>query len=170
MRHYPSDLTNSQWQVIKSLIDNGRKRKYSIRKVMNANLYVTKSGYQWQMLPEQYLPWQSVYYYFYKWSIKGLLSVLHDTLVKFIRVKSGKNQEPSVGIVDSQTIKTINICQDEIGYDGGKKIKGRKRHIVVDTMGLLLSVIIHPANIHDSVGVTDVLWRLKAKYFTAFEK
>ncbi len=108
------------------------------------------------MFPEQYSPWQSVYY-FYKWSRIGLHSLLHDALVKLIRVRSGKNEEPSAGIVNSQTVKTSNICQDVIGYDGGKKIKGRKRHIVVDALGLLLSVIIHSANVHDSVGVTEVL-------------
>jgi putative transposase len=170
MRQYPSDLTNSQWQVIKILIDNGRKRKYSIREIMNAILYITKSGCQWRMLPLHYPPWKSVYYYFHKWSTNGLLTTIHDYLVKDIRIKSGREPEPSVGIIDSQTTKASNMCQDDVGYDGGKKIKGRKRHIVVDTMGLLLSVIIHPANIHDSQGVTDVLWRLKAKYFYSIQK
>lgn len=170
MRHYPSDLTNSQWQVIKNLIDNGRKRKYSLLDIMNAILYITKSGCQWRMLPFQYPPWKSVYYYFTSWNKNGILTKIHDYLVKDIRVKSGRNPEPSVGIVDSQTVKASNICQEDIGYDGGKKIKGRKRHIAVDTLGLLLSVIIHPANIHDSKGITDVLWRLKAKYFDSIQK
>ena len=170
MRHYPSDLTNRQWEVIKSIVDNGRKRKYSMREVLNAILYVTKSGCQWRMIPTNYPPWQIVYYYFYQWSRSGRLSNLHDTLVKHTRIKSGRKEEPSVGIVDSQTIKCSNICLEETGYDGGKKIKGCKRHIVVDTLGLLLSVIIHPANIHDSKGVIDVLWRLKAKYFDSIQK
>lgn len=99
-----------------------------------------------------------------------MLTAIHDFLVKSIRVKSNRNPEPSLGIVDSQTAKASNMCQGSVGYDGGKKIKGRKRHIVVDTMGLLLSVIIHPANIHDSQGVSDVLWRLKAKYFNSIKK
>lgn len=137
---------------------------------MNTILCITKPGCQWCMLPDHYPPWQSVYYFFYNWSRNGLLSALHDSLVKIIRVKSGRNEEPSFGIFDSQSIKASNICQDNIGYDGGKKIKGRKMHIVVDTMGLLLSVIIHPANIHDSQGVSDVLWRLKVRYFDSIQK
>jgi putative transposase len=137
---------------------------------MNAILYITKSGCQWRTLPLHYPPWKSVYYYFDKWRKNDMLTAIHDFLVKSIRVKSNRNPEPSLGIVDSQTAKASNMCQGSVGYDGGKKIKGRKRHIVVDTMGLLLSVIIHPANIHDSQGVSDVLWRLKAKYFNSIKK
>lgn len=170
MRHYPSDLTNSRWQVIKNLVDDGRKRKYSMLDILNAILYLTKTGCQWRMLPIDYPPWKSVYYYFSKWSKQGLLADIHDHLVRDIRIRSGRNAEPSLGIVDSQTTKASNMCQGDIGYDGGKKIKGRKRHIVVDTMGLLLSIIIHPANIHDSQGVSDVLWRLKSKYFSSIQK
>jgi len=170
MRLYPSDMTNSKWQVIKYLLDDGRKRKYSMFNVMNAILYITKSGCQWRMLPNDYPPWKSVYYYFHKWRNNGLLSKVNDYLVRDIRAKSGRNPEPSVGIVDSQTAKASNMCQGDIGYDGGKKIKGRKRHIIVDTLGLLLSAVVHSANIHDSQGVSDVFWRLKAKYFDSIKK
>ena len=170
MRRYPSDLTNSRWQFIKNIVDNGRKRKYSIREIMNAILYLTKTGCQWRMLPLHYPPWKSVYYYFNKWTKNGVLTTLHDFLVKNIRIKAGRNPEPSVGIIDSQTAKASNLCQGNVGYDGGKKTKGRKRHIAVDTMGLILSIVIHSANIHDSQGVSDVLWRLKANYFHSIKK
>jgi putative transposase len=170
MRQYPSDLTDSQWQVIKNIVDNGRKRKYSMRDIVNAILYITKSGCQWRMLPLSYPPWQSVYYYFDIWKSYGIIEELHDHLAEKVRLKSGKQATPSVGIIDSQSAKTINVCQGEIGYDGGKKTKGRKRHIVVDTLGLILAIVIHPANIHDSKAAIDVLRALKDKYINGITK
>ena len=165
MRQYPSDLTDSQWQVIKNIVDNRRKRKYSMRSIVNAILYITKSGCQWRMLPSSFPPWQSVYYYFNRWKNYGIIEELHDNLVEKIRLKNQKQPTPSVGIIDSQSAKSINICQGEIGYDGGKKTKGRKRHIVVDTLGLILAVVIQPANIHDSKAAIDVLKALKDKIY-----
>ena len=129
MKTYPSDVTESQWQVIENIIDpDKRKRKYSLREVYNAILYVVKSGVQWRMLPKDMVPWQSVYYYFRKWKINGLFEEVHDFLVAKVRLKQGKNSSPSVGIIDSQSVKSSNVCEGNIGYDGGKKIKGRKRH------------------------------------------
>ena len=170
MKNYPSDLTDNQWQVIKNLIDNERKRKYDLRGIVNAIMYITKSGCQWRMLPSDFAPWQSVYYYFRKWKRDGLIEEIHDYLVSKIRVKKNKKPLPSVGIIDSQSVKTINVCEDNIGYDGGKKIKGRKRHIVVDTLGLILSVVIHSATIHDSKGAERVLEELKNKYLSGIIK
>ncbi len=170
MKTYPSDMTDSQWQVIKKIIDNDRKRKHEMREIVNAILYITKTGCQWRMLPKGYAPWQTVYYYFRKWKRDGLIEEVHDNLVCQIRLIKGKRPEPSVGIIDSQSVKTINVCEDEIGYDGGKKIKGRKRHIVVDTLGLILSVVIHSANIHDSKAAEGVLKELKDKYLNGIVK
>lgn len=170
MKQYPSDLTDSQWQVIKNIVDNGRKRKYSMREIVNAILYLTKSGCQWRMLPSSFPPWQSVYNNFDKWKSYGIIEELHDPLAEKVRQKSGKQASPSVGIIDSQSAKTINVCQGEIGYDGGKKTKGRKRHIVVDTLGLILAIVIHPANIHDSKAAMDVLRVLKDKYISGIVK
>ena len=170
MRNYQSDLTDSQWQVIENLVNNGRKRKYSMRSVTDALLYITKSGCQWRMLPKSYPPWESVYYYFRKWKSYGVIEEIHDFLVSKVRRKSNKASEPSVGIIDSQSVKAINVCQGDIGYDGGKKTKGRKRHIVVDTLGLILAVVIQPANIHDSKGAIEVLRALKDKYVNGIIK
>jgi putative transposase len=170
MRQYPSDLTDSQWQVIKNILDNGRKRKYSLRTIVNAILYITKSGCQWRMLPSSFPAWQNVYYYFSRWKNYGIIEELHDHLVEKVRLKNNKQAVPSVGIIDSQSAKAINICQGEIGYDGGKKTKGRKRHIVVDTLGLVLAIVIHPANIHDSKAAKDVLMALKYKYINGIIK
>ena len=99
---------------------------------MNALLYIAKSGIQWRTLPVDYAPWESVYYYFRKWKRDGLIEETHDILVEKVRIDIGKKPTPSVGIVDSQSVKACNFCEGDIGYDGGKKLKGRKRHIVVE--------------------------------------
>lgn len=171
MKNYPSDLTESQWQVIEKIVDpNQRKRKYFLHGIMNALLYIAKSGIQWRMLPKDYAPWESVYYYFRKWKRDGLLEETHDNLVERIRISIGKKPTPSVGIMDSQSVKACNLCQGDVGYDGGKKIKGRKRHVVVDTLGLVMITVIHAANIHDSVGAKEVIWALKDKYLSGIQK
>jgi putative transposase len=171
MKTYLSDLTESQWQVIENIVDNDhRKRKYSLHGVMNALLYIAKSGIQWRMLPKEYAPWESIYYYFRKWTNDGMIEEIHDFLTERVRVANGKNPTPTVGIVDSQSVKACNLCQGDIGYDGGKKIKGRKRHIVVDTLGLVMIIVIHAANIHDSVGARAVMRSLKDKYLTGIVK
>lgn len=171
MKKYQSDLTVSQWAIIEKIIDpTKRKRKYSMRDIFNAIMYVVKSGIQWRMLPKDMVPWETAYYYFRKWKLNGLLEELHDFLVEEVRKKEGKKALPSVGIIDSQSVKTTNMCEGNIGYDGGKKIKGKKRHIVVDTLGLLLTVVIHGANIHDSVGAKEVLKALKNKFLANIKK
>lgn len=171
MKTYPSDLTESQWQVIENIVDfNQRKRKYCLRNIMNALLYIAKSGIQWRMLPVDYAPWETVYYYFRKWKRDGLIEETHDILVEKVRIGIGKKPTPSVGIVDSQSVKACNFCQGDIGYDGGKKLKGRKRHIVVDTLGLIMVIVIHAANIHDSVGAKAVMRSLKDRYLTGIKK
>ena len=170
MKRYQSDLTDKQWQFIKNMVADSRKRKYNLRGILDAVLYISKSGCQWRMLPKDFAPWQSVYYYFRKWKMNGLLEEIHDFLVGEVRLKKGKNALPSVGIIDSQSIKSSNVCQGEVGYDGGKKVKGRKRHIVVDTLGLLLVVVVHSATPHDSKGAKKVLKALTAKFLCNIKK
>jgi putative transposase len=126
MKKYPSNLIDNQWQVIKELFEKGRRRRHELREIMNGILYIIKSGYQWRMLPKEFAPWQTVYYYFRQWKFNGVLEEIHDYLVGKERLKKGKSPIPTVGIIDIQSVKTINVCQDNIGYDGGKKIKGRK--------------------------------------------
>lgn len=170
MKIYQSDLTDNQWQVIKEIVDDERKRRHKMRDIVNAILYVTKSGCQWRMLPKDFAPWQTVYYYFRQWKHNGLLEELHDFLVEKVRLKKGKQAIPTVGIIDSQSIKSTNVCQGSLGYDGGKKIKGRKRHIVVDTLGLILAVVVHSATPHDSKAAVKVFTELKNKYLSGIIK
>lgn len=170
MKNYPSDVTESQWKIIEKIIDpEQRKRKYFMQSIFNAVLYVVKGGIQWRKIPKDLVPWETAYYYFRKWKLNGLIEELHDFLVEKVRLKKGKNIQPSAGIIDSQSAKASNMCGDKIGYDGGKKIKGRKRHIVVDTLGLILTVVVHAANIHDSVGAKQVLGALKDKYLSGIK-
>ena len=171
MKKYQSDVTESQWQIIEKIIDpDKRKRKYFMKDVFNTILYVVKGGIQWRMIPKDMVPWESSYYYFRKWKLNGLIEELHDFLVEKVRINKGKKECPSVGIIDSQSVKATNMCEGNIGYDGGKKIKGKKRHIVVDTLGLMLIVVIHAANIHDSVGAKEVLQTLKDKFLSGIKK
>jgi putative transposase len=132
---------------------------------MNAIIYIVKTGCQWRMLPKCFAPWNSVYFYYRKWKKEGLIEELHDYLREYVRKKAGKEKSPSVGIIDSRSVKTSYHADTTVkGIDGGKKVKGRKQHIITDTMGLLLCVTVHAANIHDSKGAMSVIENLRYKY------
>ena len=162
MQVYPTDLTDSQWAKIEKIFNN-RKRKHSLKEILNALFYITKSGIQWRMLPKEYPKWQLVYYYFRKWTSEGFIEEMHDLLHVMCRKQSDREESPSLGLIDSQSVKTSSMTHDK-GYDGGKKIQGRKRHIVIDTMGFIMAVVVHSADIQDRVGAKLVLETLRFKY------
>lgn len=165
MIKYPTDLNNSQWQVIKDFLNIERKRKHDLRQIVNAILYVVKTGCQWRMLPLDYPKWQIVYYYFNRWKHAKVIERIQCFLVKQLRVQRGKSQQPTVGIIDAQSVKSSLVSsRNHTGYDGGKKIKGIKRHIVVDTLGLLLCVVVHAASMADRKGAKLVLEKLKKRW------
>ena len=167
MKNYPSDLTDTQWQIIEKMFDaqeRNRKRKHSLRAVLNAVWYVVKGGIQWRMLPKDFPKWQTIYWYYQKWRKNGFWALLHDTLSKLVRRKVGKQDSPSVGIFDSQSVKTT-AAVGQRGYDAAKCVKGRKRHIVVDTLGLLLAIIVHRADIDERRGAKFLLQRLGHRVF-----
>ena len=163
MKNYQTNQTDYQWKVIKKIINDNRKRKFSLRVIVDALFYVTKTGIQWRMLPSDFPKWQLVYYYFRKWTNEGLIEEIHDKLVEKIRLKKGKNISPSLGLLDSQSVKTHSMTTEK-GYDGNKKINGRKRHIVTDTIGLVMAIVIHNADIQDRIGAKDVMEELRFKY------
>ena len=160
---YPTDLTDSQWEIIQPLIppakSGGRPRTLDMRLVINSILYVTVGGIQWRMLPKEFPKWQSVYTYFRKWRDDGTWQRLHDTLRAKVRQRAGRHKHPTAGCMDSQSIKTTSFGGTR-GYDAGKKINGSKRHILVDTMGLLLAVIVTAASVQDRDGARLLLARL----------
>jgi putative transposase len=166
MKKYSTDLNDLQWQIIVKIQKDKRIRKHSLRSIWDGIFYITKSGCQWRLLPSNFPPWQTVYYYFRKWKREGLIEEIHDTLVTQVRIKSGKTKTPSVGIVDSQSVKTTAVAGECRGYDAGKRTKGRKRHIIVDTMGLLLAVVVHSADVQDRDGAKLVMKNLHYKYFS----
>jgi putative transposase len=163
--NYPTNLTEKQWQVIEKIVNNKkRKRKHSLREILNAIFYLLKTGCQWRMLPNDFAPWNTVYFYYSKWKNEGLIEELNEILRSYIREKAGKQSSPSVGIIDSRSVKTTRIGGHDRGIDGGKKVKGRKQHIIIDTMGLLLAVVVHAANIHDSQSAFGVIEQLKYRF------
>jgi len=164
--NYPSNLTEKQWSFIENLIEPNkkRKRKHSLCDIFNAIMYVTKSGCQWRMLPAHFAPWNTVYFYFRKWKLEGVIEEIHEYLRGLVRKKFGRHESPSLGIIDSRSVKTSRQSGSERGYDGGKKIKGRKQHIIVDTLGLLLAVVVHSATPHDSQAAFSVVERLKNRF------
>ena len=160
MTSYPTNVSNSQWQIISKFLDIDRSRKYDLREVANAILYLVKTGCQWRMLPGDFPNWAIVYYYFSVWKKNGTLEQIHESLVERIRKKHGKNEEPSVGIIDAQSVKSTLVSSQDKGFDAGKKIKGIKRHIIVDTIGLILAVVIQSASVQDRDGAISVIEKL----------
>jgi putative transposase len=161
MTSYPTDLSDSQWQVIEPYLKDKRKRKYTCRLLLNAIFYLVKTGCQWRMLPHDFPKWQSVYFYFSRWKRNGTFEQIQQALVEKERVRMGKNTAPTVGIIDAQSVKTTLVGGEARGFDAGKKVKGRKRHIVVDTLGLLLAVVIQSASLQDRSGADEVVGWLK---------
>lgn len=152
--------TNFQWQVIESLLTCKRKPKWELRKIWEAICYVTRTGCQWRLVPINYAPWQTVYWYFCKWTLEGVIEIAHLTIRKAIRKGQFKNESASVGIIDSASVRMSSISGHERGIDGNKKIKRSKRHIITDTMGLIICLSIHAANIHDRKGAKQVFEKL----------
>ena len=162
-QRYPTDLTDRQWNCIKELIPpakpGGRPRSLEMRAVINAILYIVVSGCQWRMLPREFPAWQSVYTYFQQWRDDGTGPRLHDTLRAQVRQRAGRHKHPTTGALDSQSVKTTQL-RGVRGYDAGKKVNGRKCHILVDTLGLLLAVVVTSAAVSDPAGARLLLQRL----------
>lgn len=163
MENYSTNLTDNQWKSIENLFNYKRKRKNSLRLIVNSLFYIAKTGVQWRLLPKDFPKWQLVYYYFRKWTGEGLIDELHQILRNKIRKLRGKQESPSLGLLDSQSVKTQSMTKEK-AYDGNKKINGRKRHIVTDTLGLIMVLVIHSADIQDREGAKKVIEELKYKY------
>ena len=161
MRNYPSDLTDRQWQVIKNMLPQpNRKRKHDLRGIWNSLLYLVKTGCQWRMLPKCFPDWRLVYYYYSRWRDIEIIEEIMHHLRELARIKIGKSAKATAAVVDSQSVKSGLSCAMK-GFDGNKKINGRKRHIVTDTNGWLLAVLVHSANLHDSTMAMLLFRRLK---------
>jgi putative transposase len=163
-RNYPSDVTDEQWQVIKSLLPkkrtDGGRPPLDRRIILNAILYVVRTGCQWRQLPRDFPNWKSVYTVFWRWRKGGVWERIHHALRERLRRATGKKATPTVAIIDSQSVRTAE-GGEERGFDAGKKITGRKRHLAVDTLGLVLLVVVHGAYWQDHDGACFVLLRLQ---------
>ena len=164
---YETDLTDSQWQVIQEILPDTRRRKHSLRLIVNALLYWTKSGCQWRLLPREFPAYALVYYYFRRWQADGRWAQLNQALVRRQRqlTAPSRHPSPSVAIVDAQSIKCSERGVADKGFDGHKKIQGRKRQLAVDTGGYLLAAYVGPAHENDRVGGQAVLEKLRRQQF-----
>jgi putative transposase len=149
-KSYSSDLTDSQWQQIKTFFDTPRHRQHDLRRdILDGLLYLVQTGCQWRMLPGGFAPWQTVYYYFRKWRRQGLVGRWLGVARRKAREEAGRAAEPSALVIDCQSVP-ITRTGGPCGFDAYKKVKGRKRHVVVDTQGWTWAVEVHAANEHES--------------------
>jgi putative transposase len=171
-KSYPSDLTDAQWAILEPWIPlprpGGRPRKTDTREVVNAIFYLTREGCSWRALPHDFPPWKTVYNYFERWQRDGTWDRFLDALRVRVRQAAGRDPQPRVGCIDSQSVKTA-AGGEEVGTDGGKKVRGRKRHIAVDTLGLLLAVVVTAANVDDARAAQEVFARMPGRDFPRLE-
>jgi putative transposase len=165
-KKYPTDLSNAEWNCLRPYLPNpkaeGRPRTHSLRDVLDAIFYVLKSGCHWRLLPHDLPPWSTVYYHFRRFRLSGLWSLILKALRAAERKRVGKDPQSTAAIMDSQSIKTVEESAYPSGYDAHKNLKGRKRHLLVDTLGLPLSVYVTSADVQDRVGAQCLLAGLKA--------
>src|SRR3989440_3131567 len=163
---YSTDLTDEQWHIMQPLIPaakpGGRPRTVDMREILNTLFYQNRTGCQWDLLPHDLLPKSTVYDYFSQWRDDGTWQQMLDTLREAVRQQAGHDPAPSAGSIDSQTVKGTEVG-GERGYDGNKKVNGRKRHIIVDTLGLLLAVLVTPAAADDGTAAPQGLGKLDAQ-------
>jgi putative transposase len=171
-KRYPSDLTDSQWAILDPWIPparpGGRPRKTNMREVVNAIFYLTREGCSWRALPHDFPPWKTVYNYFEDWKRHGTWDRFLTTLRRRVRSAARRHPDPRVACIDSQSVKTA-LGGEDVGTDGGKKVRGRKRHIVVDTLGLLLAVVVTAANVDDARAAQQLFGQLPGKDFPRLE-
>src|SRR5690242_13956699 len=158
---YPSDLTDAEWASVQRylppLSTRGRRRTHSLRRILDAIFYVLRSGCAWRYLPSSFPPWQTVFYHFHRFRLQGKWRLLYTALHRAERERVGRHPDPSAAIMDSQSVKTVEESAGIRGYDAHKCVNGRKRHLLVDTLGLPIVSYVTPADVHDTVGARKLL-------------